>query len=328
MSDTAVLNARFYRPNTEGDIQHINFMFIHGGLGDYIGYLTSIEWIARTQPQIKGYLYLPDFFIPIAKNVLKNYLDRWYIGTRLEMTSKEVLKRPTCAPYKNITRVGMNAVELGYVYFMAMNPAPEDGYYYTKLDLSEVPLWGQVGHSPYAVMTPYSTNKNRTMTAQAFNGVKNYLLEKGITPVFVGKKDFVINRKNIDLAEGYDFTGGVDLSGKTNLLEAAKLMSHAKMVIGIDNGLLHLAAMTDVPIIFGFTMASPEHAEPRRKDNPVYRIFPDVTSLPCTFCQSQMRFFRKTVDFTTCVYEDNLCTKVIGEPKDWTVLIDRVLRHG
>lgn len=320
-----VLNEQYFRRNTKVQKVSVGYLMAAGGLGDYIGYLSAIEWLARTQPQLNGTVYTADFFIPIASNVLSAY-PKWKVVPRSELTDEKIKAEPLCMPNRFITRIGSNAVDLGFIYYAYLNPAPPDGWYYTKLDLRSVLIDDElVPKQPYAVMTPYSTKPNRAMTVKAFNGIKNHLISKGVTPAFVGRKEFADGRPAVEAQEGYDFSGGIDLTEKTTLLEAAKIMSHAKMVIGIDNGLTHLAAMTEVPIILGFTIASPKDAEPRRKSERIYRIYPDRSSLPCTFCQSRMRFFIKH-DFGTCLYKDNLCTEVIGVPDDWNALIDKCLK--
>jgi hypothetical protein len=327
LKNERVLPDRFFRRNSRCERVDIGFLMASGGLGDYIGYLPALEWIARTQPQVEGTVYTADFFIPIAENVLKPY-PHWKVVSRKELTEQKIKEKPLAVPNRFITRIGMNAVDLGYLYYAYMNPSPTDGKYYCKLDLSSVGYPVDKVRSwdtgKYAVMTPYSTNAPRTMTAKAFNGIKDHLISKGVTPVLIGKREFAPGRPALEKNGGYDFTGCWDLTESTTLLEAAKLMSTAEMVIGIDNGLLHLAAMTDVPLIMGFTVASPQHAEPRRKDARIYRVYPNRADLPCTFCQSRMRFFVRH-DFGTCLYRDNLCTEVIGQPEDWTRLIDLCL---
>lgn len=319
-TDQVDLNIKFFRPGKVS--RHVaNFGITQGGLGDYICYISVLRWIAENFPHIDGRIYAIEWFHELAENVMKPFLDRWRIYPRESLT-QDKLKRPTFVPHQfPINRIGANAIDLAFIYYMSMTPAPKDCYY-AKLDLTQIESLGEPA-SPYAVMTPAASNGPKTMTAKAFNGIKDYLLKRGITPMFLGKRDIDAKRK-VSVCDDYDFSGGVDLTEQTTLLQAAALISKAKLVIGLDNGLLHLAAMTDVPIIYGYTLSSVEHTKPRRKSGIIHDIFPDPNVLTCTFCQSKMRMMGK-IEFARCAYDDNLCTEILGDPTPWCGLIDEVV---
>ncbi len=322
-----VLNDREYRPNTTVDpVGVINFMLTQGGLGDYVCYLSALEWIARTQPQVIGRIFAPSWFIEVVQNVVGKY-PNWRVKDLGHFDKKDqtrITVYPSKAP---ISRVGAHSLDLGFIYYCHMTPPPEDGKYYVKLDLTKV----KVPELPirYAVMTPVASWDNKRMAPRCFNGIKNYLVRTGITPVFLGNENFHDKRK-VEAHSAYDYRFGESLLGKTTLLEAAKIMESAQCVIGIDNGLLHLAATTNVPIVYGYTISSVEHTKPRREDDlRVHNIYPDLKSLSCTFCQSRMRHFvsqiKGTHDFKTCLYRDDACIETIANPEDWIRLIDRAI---
>lgn len=314
------MNPHFFRPGTTLPKHTVNFALTQGGLGDYICYLSVLEWIAQNHKNVDGRMYAIEWFHPIIENVMKKY-PGWKVYPRESLNTKK-LNRPTFVPVQlPINRTGCHAIDLGFIYYMSMTPAPAD-LFYSKLDLSAMDEAGK-SKSPYAIMTPAASNGPKTMRAKAFNGIKNHLISKGITPIFIGKKNFTAERK-ITIDDEYDFSGGVDLTEKTELLQAAGLMSKAKLVIGLDNGLLHLAAMTEVPIIYGYTVSSVEHTMPRRRSRNIHNIHPDLETLSCTFCQSRMRMMGKH-GFGNCLYGDNFCTDVLGSPEPWCELIDRVL---
>lgn len=315
------LNPTIYRKESKGPQTEVNFVIGNGGIGDYICYLSALEWIAKNHPQVLGRIYCGGFFMPIPENVFKKY-PKWRVIERGKLTEELIKSRPTFAPHQEYPdRLGMHSVDLGFVYYADMNPPPADGNFYPKLDFTEMDLGAP--SSPYAVMTPYSTGATRTMDPQAFNGIKDFLIRKGITPLFIGKKD-VTDKRSVDLHPDYDFSGGIDMRNQTTLLSAAGLMSRAKVVVGLDNGLLHLAAMTEVPIVFGFTVSSPEHAKPRRKSGKVFSIYPNPEDLTCMFCQSRMRFVYNQ-DFRECPYQDLACIKVLADPEPWCEQIEQAL---
>lgn len=118
---------------------------------------------------------------------------------------------------------------------------------------------------------------------------------------------------------------GLDLIDKTTVLQAANIMSGALAVVGVDNGLLHLAGCSKVPIVAGFTTVSPDIRLPYRdgvlgKD--CYVVTPPAT-LACRFCQQGTNFLYGH-DYRNCLYKndsalDRLCTK--------SITADRFIHH-
>lgn len=316
------LNPRFFRPGSSCQSKCVNFVVGDGGIGDYLCYMAAIRWIADNHPQVEGRVYCGEFFIELAENILRG-LPRWRVYEKSALTAKKVGSRPTYGPlFRPINCTGAHPLDLGFIYYANMT-TPEDGNKYPSLDLSAIA--SEEPERPYAVMTPGAATPNRTMPAKAFNGIKQHFIDLGITPMFLGKS-FITDKRKINFDEGYDYEGGVDLRDKTTLLQAAALMSKAKVVVGLDNGLLHLAGCTEVPIVFGYNIASPEHRAPRRPKGKLRQIYPDPTQLTCTFCQSQMRFMFSH-DFAKCVYSDNLCLEALSDPKPWCDLIDDILKE-
>ena len=103
-------------------------------------------------------------------------------------------------------------------------------------------------------------------------------------------------------------------------------MGGAEVVVGLDNGLLHLAACTPVKIVAGYTTVKPAHRMPYRVGELGYKVWPVVPdlALKCRYCQSKAGFVYK-FDFRSCYYGDYECTinlsadkyiKKIGEALD------------
>lgn len=321
-AEHVLLNPSIFRSGSKGPMTECNFVVTNGGMGDYIAYLCALEWIAKSHPQVLGRIYCGEYFIPIIENVFKKHR-RWKVYPKSLLTEEKVKEGKTLAPHTHYPdRIGMSSLELGYVYFANMNPVPDDGQYYPQLDFTGYDI--DAPSSPYVVMTPYSTNETRTMSPKAFNGIKDWLIAQGITPIFVGKRE-VTNNRVVNIHKGYDLTGGVDMTNQTTVLSAAGIMSKAKAVVGLDNGLLHLAAMTEVPIVFGYTVSSPCHAKPSRKSGKIFNIHPDTESLSCTFCMSKMRFFFSH-DFGKCAYGDLACIEVLSDPKDWIGQLEAAIK--
>ena len=323
------LNRINYREGTVSKRRRINFILNHGGIGDYICWLTAMEWCAIYNPQIQMVIGAPKFFLPIVQNVFKRY-PQVKVVDKLTITDDEIREFPTYLPTKTsspVSCVGANLIDLGFIYYANRAKAPDYHNNYCQLDLADIQLSHErfkafnsmtVNYS-YAVLTPYYSHNNRKLPVSAFNKIKDYLLYKKITPVLVGQEAWAERRQQIE--NEYDFSKCINLLDKTTLLEAAKIMSSAKMVIGVDNGLLHLAGMTSTPIIFGYTIVGPEFRKPRRKNGITLDVFPNKKELACTFCLTEMRYHYEH-SFNHCIYKDDLCVKMLEDFRPWKKAID------
>jgi hypothetical protein len=323
------LNEKYFRPKTKHSVYKVNFFLQQGGLGDYICHMPAFEFLAETQFHLHGRLFVNPPFLDVAKYIMKKY-DHWEVhpakGSEKIMKQGEMILAP--ANYTKYTSAcGAHLLDLGFMYYCNLHTAPPE---YNRMPNLE----HHFEHSfelpeKYAVVTPGATAKARTMPANGFNSICDYLIEKGITPVFLGKKDFAYTGKKSDyyaqISDEYDLKKGVNLLEKTSLFDAISIMQDAEMVIGLDNGLLHFASTTSVPIIFGHSVTEVHHREIRRKHGDTYNIA-ITDDLNCRACQSRMRFIVGH-RFKYCVYDDYLCLDLLfkDNAKAWRVAIDRVL---
>ncbi len=104
-------------------------------------------------------------------------------------------------------------------------------------------------------------------------------------------------------------------------------MSKAKAVVGVDNGLLHVAGCTGVAIVGGFTTVRPEIRMPIRHNIlgwNYHAVIPDK-SLDCSFCQQDTNFLYGH-DYRKCWYKEKkerteiLCIKQLTADKFKTIL--------
>jgi hypothetical protein len=322
-----IINNPNFRPGTETQRREIVFSMMRQGqitaaLGDMICWMPAIEYVAENYNFVLGHLMVPPFFHEIAANIMRKY-PHWRVHTKLpeRLADGAPLKLPMDHP---INATGMHLIDLGFVYFTGINPVPEGAKLYSRLDLEDVAMPKELEDiGAYVVMTPGASAVTRTMLPSVFNAITKHLQSKGITPVFLGDRE-MYNRK-IGFDERYDLTVGVDLIGKTTLLQAAKIMEFARMVMGIDNGLLHLAALTDVTILYGYTMTGPEQRRVYREHGHTVELYANKKDVPCLFCQERVRFF---IDhhFTNCIYKENepACVKALNA-ESWIANIDAVL---
>jgi ADP-heptose:LPS heptosyltransferase len=227
--------------------------------------------------------------------------------------------------YPNATM--MPLVDLGFMTFNGIIPDSETDKEYLQLDLSEVPvLPSELQDQSYIVITPYAEASTRMMPAKVINDIVDHVISFGKLPVFLGKTD--LGKRDIKISDGVDFSKVVDLTNRTDLLMAAKVMKFSDMVLGIDNGLLHLAGMTDATILYGYTIAGPNQRRIPRPYGRTYELFGDKEILKCLFCQEKMRFHLNH-SFTECMYKENvpMCVKALNS-ESWISTIDLALEES
>lgn len=307
------IKSPFFRPGTETLERDQLFKLNNGGMGDFICWMAAMKWLAESYDYLRGHIICPYWFVPIAENVMEGF-EKWKVCPEIPEKFKDGygLKQAHIHP---VNATMMHLLDLGFLYYAGVSPVPPDAALYPQLrNLDKVKECKPfLANRPerYAVMTPGSTAPSRTMRAKAFNETVEHLHSKGITPLFLGTSAMDKGRRVISYEEGYDLTQGLNLIDKTSTLQAAKIMSEAEMVIGVDNGLLHLAAMTEAPIVFAYTIVGPAHRRPLRKKGIIVEIFNKPEELPCTFCQEKVRFFWDH-DFENCIYKDYKCLDLLS----------------
>jgi ADP-heptose:LPS heptosyltransferase len=169
----------------------------------------------------------------------------------------------------------------------------------------------------YVVLTTGYTVGVREFKADSVNKIISFVKSKGYTPVFLGSEKTATGAKHVIKGVFDDkvtYHSGLKLINQTTLLEAAKIMQGAKAVVGVDNGLLHVAGCTDTNIVAGYTTVAPQFRAPYRATNGVWMAVVPEESLACRFCQSNTNFLYG-VDYTKCFEKDLLCVKQMTADK-------------
>lgn len=177
---------------------------------------------------------------------------------------------------------------------------------YLQLNLDKIDISHFTLPEKYIIITTGHTVKVREMTPAATNGVIDYVIKKGYTPVFLGSKVATVGvaGKQIDgnFNNSINYHLGLDLIDKTSLLEAGKIIAGSKAVVGLDNGLQHLAGMTQVPIVAAYTTVEAKYRLPYRNNTLGWNCYPiePPESLACRGCQSRWDVYE--IDFRHCHY--------------------------
>lgn len=328
-----------FRPGTQMHKQQLSCIFINGGMGDYITWMQAIRWLASEATWITGTLVAPKYMRDFAEYFLRPFPD-WKFVDHSELRHKTELdgipfRGPVVLEQQALNATGAHLLTCGWVYYTNKEKAPEGWDSYPQFEQSDldsifarygrgVPAYGR-----YAVITTGITTPSRHVPGKYWNYIIDHIREQGLTPVFLGKTVVETgNSRNIhtDYDKEIRFDRGLDLRDKTSLLEAAAIMSRAAVVVGHDNGLLHLAGCTAVPIVFGYNLASPEHREPRRPVGRTYNVTLSPQELACINCQSNTNFVLG-YNFRHCFYGDNLCIDMLFEnnARRWREQIDKAL---
>lgn len=293
----------------------IALIFNNGGIGDYINWTPSVRWVIENHKDITGYVAAPIQFIDLARLWFRDYAPRFLVHeTKGEFTSDETLN--SCDAWivpdgqQLANACGFHLMHLGWVYYMQKSELPtEMTLPLIRGDEADISRFNLPEN--YVVITTLATSANRQLRPSAINETTDWLISQGITPVFLGKKE--LTERNIMLdSDGVRYDRGLDLREKTSLTEAAVIMHNSRATIGLDNGLLHLAACTKTTVIWVFTTIDPKfRISPRPHTEARTSVLVPGESLTCRFCNSKYRYEAIGHDFKHCLRGDNACTEMI-----------------
>lgn len=294
-------------------VKNINCLLTDGGLGDMLAALVAVNYIVKTYKHVNLLVWVPDYLLEFAKNVLPT------VSVRDFTTAKEKYnpELPSITTRWNGRHSGMKVHPVDYAFHMLCDQDVALKHKnYLKPDFTKVNRALPVEmFRTYVVVTTGFTAANREFLPDTINAITKYIKEAGYDVVFLGKKQTTTGTKHIiqgNFNEEIDFSVGTNLIDKTSLLEAALVMNDSMAVVGLDNGLLHLAGCTSVNIVGGFTNVDPKFRMPYRQDKLGRWYHPVVPpeSLGCRFCQSNMNFVYNH-DFKECFNgpQDYSCIK-------------------
>lgn len=311
--------AQGYREGTKIPCYPMNFTLADGGMGDYICWCAGLVWIANNCPFIEGRIFAPAFFIEFVRRLFKDY-PRWKIFLAEKIHENYEDNSLILGPGINnhlqlLNAVGTHLLDLGFAYFANMSPPPgPEWYHYPEFDFPASTIPRKLEPKKYVCLTPGGTTDTRRVPGEAWNPIADWLLARNLTPVWLGKNNMTKEHKAI-FPEGCDYGKGLDLRDQTTTLEAAAIMQHAACTVGLDNGLLHLAACVPSDIIFGYNIAAPSQRRPvRRLPGRILEVALTSEELACNFCQTRMKQ-QNLINFRNCFYGDVKCLSLLFENK-------------
>lgn len=299
----------------------VNIIFMDGGVGDHMASLVATNYAIKTYPWIKFLVWVPDFLLDFAKNVMPNAKINNYSSMRTKYNPN--LPTKTTKWDGVVSPMKTHVLDYAFLKICDENPGIEHKNY-LKINPDKIRTDHIKLSDKYVVLTVGYTASVREFPAGHVNKIAAYIKSSGYEVVFLGQTATKTGTAHIikgKFDESIDLSVGKNLIDKTTLTQAAKIMRNATAVIGVDNGLLHVAGCTDTPIIGGFTTVNPELRMPVRNNVLGYNYYPIVpdNSLKCSFCQVKTNFLYGH-DYVNCLYKDNLCTKQMTAEKFITQL--------
>lgn len=304
---------------------NINILFDNGGIGDHVAAMPVIKYAMEAFPYVTWYLWVPDYFLDFARNVLPNCIIRPF--SKKDKFTKEWPSRRISF---GLTYTNLRSHMTEHCARILLNQDIPDGHKnYLKLNLDKINIDKFKLPNNYVVITTGYTAPIREFLGSYINELTDYVIKKGYIPVFLGKRQSPTGFENKSIIghfnEEISYKKGIDLIDKTSLLEAGKIIAGSKCIIGLDNGLLHVAAGTDVNIIGGFTSVDPIHRLPYR-DNVLGKNYSTVVppnSEPEKFFQSRYDFLFEH-DYKESYFKNNDLIKSL-KPELWIEKLKEIL---
>lgn len=279
----------------------VYFALNEGGLGDQIARMSAFEYALKEYPWLDIRIVVPNYIRSLYSHHFPSI--KLYTFDEMSKINRKIPITLINADISQCTIIRQHLVKHAFNTLLDISPIDETAFNYIKLNLTNINISKFNLPEKYVILTNMSTVDVRSIPSRILLGIEEFLINQNITPVLLGKSQTNVTKNSQIIAEGSAGKYSIDLLNKTSLLEAAKIMSNAICVVGVDNGLLHLAATTDVPIISGFTTVHPKHRIPMRNNLDGWKYKSIIPNVSCRFCQSRYNFvfeqdFRKCVDNT------------------------------
>jgi len=306
-----------FRNNKFDKLEHVNILLNLGGLGDLVARLPVIKYIQDNVPNIVQHVWVPDYALDLCKNLLPRVIINPFSKGHKKYQHNLPARR---AEQPTINTLGSHLTESAF-YNILNKPVDNKYKNYLSLDITKININKFNLPKKYVVITTGYTTKVRELLPKYINEISSFVREKGYEIVFLGNEKADVGMQNMSIKgnfdETIDYSVGLNLINKTSILEAGKIINGSKAIVGLDNGLLHLAACTDIPIVGGFTTVHPVLRMPYRHDKLGWNYYPvSLTNeiLECNNCQSSWNFVFDH-DFATCYYKDNKCCELLSSNK-------------
>lgn len=164
----------------------------------------------------------------------------------------------------------------------------------------------------YVVVHTSGTALYKILSEKAILKILHYIKKLNYTPVVTGLYGGNYLSDNVPVFDNLknvpDFA--IDLRNKTlDIMDLHAVISNSNCFVGVDSGAMHVAGLTDVPIIAGFTFQRPEYLMPIRNKVLGWKVTPIVPpQTSCRFCLSNRLYpVWEYKDEFACMKKTNEC---------------------
>jgi hypothetical protein len=314
------------RPGWEPPKAKFNVISNWGGLGDQIARIPVYKWIHDTQTYTSMTIYIQDYFLDLARYLLPETerlkygrisdLGQWRAVYSLDgscqigLESGELLGAyMDFSPERTPGSLGLHLTQQAFLALTDRLAESREALAYPKPP--RVPMLSSFPRM--IIFTVAFTAPAREWPAKEVNRLARTVREAGYAPVLLGNTepqqagDGVI-KGAID--DGIDRSLFLDLTNQTTLIEALGIMQRARAVVGVDNGLLHLAHCTSTQVVMGFTNMEARHRLPVRASGKTIALEAEVA---CKGCQSRGVYIN--ANYKYCLFGDYACTQTMSSER-------------
>lgn len=293
-----------------------NFIFDHAGIGDIVAAIPALKYVCDNHPQVIPYIWGPDFTVELLKTTLpKKCIIRGF-SDQNKYNASYVGRNLSCDKH---TSLSTHLTDFAFSSFV--NTQVDDKYKnYPRINIEKINLHQFHLPEKFVILTAGFTAQVRELLPEHCNKIIDYVKSKEYEIIFLGKEESFNGHKHSiqgTFKEEIEFHKGINLINKTSLLESIAIIDKAKCLIGLDNGLMHLAGLTDTAIVGGYTTVSSRLRMPYRHNQLGWNVFPvelTIQELACINCQQNFQFTHN-FDFKGCFYNDTLCIKLLTADK-------------
>lgn len=240
-----------------------NLILTDGGMGDLICQLVAVNYLLKTHTHVKFEVWVPDYLHKFAMHVLQ--FDKVFpFNQATKHFDSKVPSRTSQWLNFGHTPMRTHPVDYGFhaLADMHMYDMPKKNYLQIRpdqIDISKFKL-----PSAYACIQVTFAEEVKRMKDETICAIFGKLRSQGLEVVFLGKnKAETGTGQTVNGYTGdYPASLGIDLVNQTDMLQSAAIIAGAKVYVGMDSGLTHLAGCTDTPIIAGYTLVDPKHVMP------------------------------------------------------------------
>ena len=234
----------------------INVISNNGGLGDQIARIPAIRYCLENFDHVSLKVYWQDYFYDLAPVLYQHKRLKHF---RLSEASglNAVLEPVVDFDHNRVSPLSLSLVDHAFLILMDRLPLSESDRAY--------PFVGPHKDEKRIIFTVASTAPAREWPVIHINELARRVRAANFECVLLGNTEKIeagdgIIQANID--PNLDLSLFTNLINKTTLCEALATMRSASAVVGVDNGLIHLAACTSVPIVCGYTSVEARLRQP------------------------------------------------------------------